>query len=76
MEQLLLDLEAGVTEVHLHPAADRPELRAVATDWAARIDDLDVLNNDPDLRLMIERSGAELISHRDLRDAMRGPLPT
>ena len=76
MEQLLLDLEAGVTEVHLHPAADRPELRAVATDWAARIDDLDVLNNDPDLRLMIERSGAALISHRNLRDAMRAPLPT
>lgn len=70
-ERLLLDLEAGVTEIQLHPAADRPELRAVAPDWAARVDDLQLLTDDNDLQLMIDRSGATLISHRDLRDLMR-----
>ena len=29
----------GVTEVYVHPAVDTPELRALAPDWAARVDD-------------------------------------
>ncbi len=32
-------LEPGVTELTLHPAIDTPELRAIATDWQARVAD-------------------------------------
>lgn len=70
-EGLLLNLEPGVTEIQLHPAADRPELRAVTPDWAARVSDLQLLTNDSDLQLMVDRSGATLISHRELRNLMR-----
>src|ERR1700728_1588665 len=35
LDQLLTDLQPGVTEVVLRPAQDTPELRAVVPDWAA-----------------------------------------
>src|SRR5687768_13157004 len=34
IEKLLFELRPGVTEVFVHPAADTPELRALAPDWA------------------------------------------
>ena len=37
--EALFDLRPGVTEVYVHPAADTPELRALAPDWAKRVDD-------------------------------------
>ena len=37
--QLLADLEPGLTELTLRPAIDTPELRAIATDWRARVAD-------------------------------------
>ncbi|MGA1490162.1 MAG: ChbG/HpnK family deacetylase, partial [Planctomycetota bacterium] len=40
LERAIFDLRPGVTELYAHPAADTPELRAVAADWAARVDDL------------------------------------
>jgi predicted glycoside hydrolase/deacetylase ChbG (UPF0249 family) len=66
----LADLGPGVTEVHVQPAADTPELRALtpyAQDW---IDDLSFMTSD-ELRVAIERTGAVLIGYRELRDAMR-----
>jgi chitin disaccharide deacetylase len=69
--RVVADLPAGVTEVYVHPAADSPELRAIAPDWARRVDDLHLLTHDAELRRAIDRSGAELISYRELRDAQR-----
>ncbi len=46
IEKMLFDLRPGVTEVYLHPAADTPELRALAPDWADRVDDLHLLVHD------------------------------
>jgi len=69
--KVLADLQPGVTEVYLHPAADTPELRALASDWANRVDDLHMATHDSDLRAMVKRSGAKLISYRELRDAQR-----
>jgi hypothetical protein len=60
-----------VTELYAHPAADTPELRAIAPDWAARVDDLHLLATDAGFGAMVERSGARLIGFRQLRDAMR-----
>jgi hypothetical protein len=68
---VLLEPRAGVTEVFLHPAADTSELRALATDWARRVDDLALLTHDSAFRAMVERSGVHLISYRALRDLQR-----
>ena len=61
----------GVTEIYIHPAVDTAEVRAIADDWAARVDDHDLVTNDSGLRTLIERSGAELIGFRELRDLQR-----
>ena len=71
IEKALFELRPGVTELYAHPAADTPELRALAPDWANRVDDLHLLAHDAGLRAMIERSGVTLIGFRELRDAMR-----
>jgi chitin disaccharide deacetylase len=67
----LASLESGVTELHAHPAIDTPELRALAPDWATRVDDLDLLRPDGDLATALRDSGAVLVGYRALRDAMR-----
>ncbi len=64
-------LQPGVTEIHVQPAIDTPEVRAlgdVATGW---IDDLALVTTDEVLRGAITESGATLIGYRELRDAMR-----
>ncbi len=71
IEKTLFDLRPGVTEVYLHPAADTPELRSLAPDWANRVDDHHLLVLDSALRARIERSGAHLIGYRALRDLQR-----
>jgi len=68
IERALFDLRPGVTEVYLHPAADNPELRALAPDWPNRVDDHHLLCHDADLRAMIRRAGVRLIGYRELRD--------
>jgi predicted glycoside hydrolase/deacetylase ChbG (UPF0249 family) len=64
-------LEPGVTEAYLHPAFDSPELRAMAIDWQARVDDYSLLVREPDLRDAIESAGITLIGFRPIRDLMR-----
>jgi len=73
IERALFDLPPGVTELYVHPAVDTAELRALAPDWPARVDDHHLVNEDSALRTLIERSGAELISFRTLRDLQRAP---
>ncbi len=63
-------LEPGVTEIHVQPAIDTAEVRAlgdVATGW---IDDLALATSD-ELRNAITASGAVLIGYHELRNAMR-----
>ncbi len=71
VEKVLFDLRPGVTEVYLHPAADTPELRALAPDWANRVDDLHLLVHDTALRARVARSGVKLIGFRELRELQR-----
>lgn len=64
------NLQPGVTEIHIQPAVDTPEVRAlgeVADGW---IDDLALITSQ-ELRDAIAKSGAILVGYRDLRDAMR-----
>lgn len=65
------NLQPGVTEIHVQPAIDTPEVRALGEVAAGWIDDLDLVVNDNELRTAVEKSGAILIGYRDIRDAMR-----
>src|SRR5207237_1387991 len=68
IERALGDLRPGVTELYVHPAADTGELRALAPDWPARVDDHDLVVSDDTLRSLTHRVGATLIGYRALRD--------
>lgn len=72
LERALFELQPGVTEVQTHPGIDTPELRALAPDWAARVDDHDLLVHDHGIRALAERGNVRLVGYRALRDAMRG----
>jgi chitin disaccharide deacetylase len=63
-------LEPGVTEIHVQPAIDTPEVRALGELSQGWIDDLDLVTSD-DLRRRLDASGAVLIGYRALRDVMR-----
>ncbi|MBW3615433.1 MAG: polysaccharide deacetylase family protein [Actinobacteria bacterium] len=71
LERALLDLRPGVTEVYVHPAIDTAEVRALAPDWAARVDDYELVANDHSVAALVERVGASLVGYRELRDLMR-----
>ena len=72
IERAVYDLRPGVTELYVHPAIDTPELRALTPDdWAARVDDHDLVVTDRTLRTMLDRAGARLIGYRELRDLQR-----
>jgi predicted glycoside hydrolase/deacetylase ChbG (UPF0249 family) len=71
VERALFALEPGVTEICMHPAVDTDELRAATADWAGRVEDHASLSRDPSLRDLIARTGARLITWRDLRDLQR-----
>ena len=69
--ELLSTLQPGVTELTLRPAIDTPELRAIATDWKARVADEVLLVADRGLDRFVAEAGVTLIGYRPLRDAMR-----
>ncbi len=69
--ELVSTLPPGVTELSLRPAIDTPELRAIATDWQARVADEVLLVADRGLDQVVAEAGVTLIGYRPLRDAMR-----
>lgn len=71
IEQAVTELRPGVTEVYVHPAVDTPELRALAPDWANRVDDHDLVTRDSALRAMLDRAGVVRIGYRPLRELQR-----
>jgi chitin disaccharide deacetylase len=64
-------LQPGVTEIHVQPAIDTPEVRALSSQADGWIDDLALVTTDHTLRELLRDSGAVLIGYRALRDAMR-----
>jgi predicted glycoside hydrolase/deacetylase ChbG (UPF0249 family) len=66
----IASLQPGVTEIHVQPAIDTPEVRALGEVAEGWIDDL-ALATSAELRDAIQASGAVLIGYRELRDAMR-----
>ncbi len=71
IDELLAELPAGVTEAQVRPAADTPELRAYAPEWAAQVDDLHLVAYDASFKARLERMGVHLVGYRALRDAQR-----
>jgi chitin disaccharide deacetylase len=65
------NLRPGVTEIYLHPALDSAELRAMANDWASRVDDYLLLTRDSDLKDAVEQEGVVLIGYEPIRELMR-----
>lgn len=64
-------LQPGVTEVHVQPTIDTPEVRALSTAAEGWIDDYALVTADDHLRRLLAESGAVPIGYRELRDAMR-----
>jgi predicted glycoside hydrolase/deacetylase ChbG (UPF0249 family) len=64
-------LQPGVTEIHVQPAIDTLEVRALTDAAVGWIDDYELVTNDPQLEKLLADSGATLIGYRQLRDAMR-----
>ena len=65
------ELRPGVTEIHVQPAVDTPEVRALGGPAAGWVDDLALVTKDAEFAEAVRDSGAVLIGYRDLRDAMR-----
>ena len=65
------NLQLGVTEIHVQPCIDTPEIRALGSVASGWIDDYELVVNDASLRDAIASSGAVMIGYRALRDAMR-----
>ena len=59
------DLAPGMTIVVAHPAADTPELRAIAPDWRRRVEDFEALR-DPRLARHLRALGVRLIGWGEL----------
>ena len=67
----LHNLQPGVTEIHVQPCVDTPEIRALGDASSGWIDDYELVVNDQSLKQALTDSGATLIGYRELRDAMR-----
>ncbi len=65
------DLTVGVTELHVRPALDTPELRAITPSWSARVGDAHLVTHDNSFKKALAKAGATLISYRDIRAAQR-----
>ncbi|MFM8014549.1 MAG: carbohydrate deacetylase [Actinomycetota bacterium] len=66
----IASLQPGVTEIHVQPVIDSPEVRAVGAVTQGWIDDLDLVTSR-ELRDALSAAGAVLIGYREVRDAMR-----
>jgi hypothetical protein len=64
-------VEDGVTEIVVHPAADTAELRAFAADAESRADDLRLLTREASIKAMLRERGATLIGWKPLHELAR-----
>ncbi len=70
-EQLMFNLEPGVTFLRLAPALDAPEIRGLDPHWAHRVEDYLLTAHDAGAASLLQRSGAHVIGFRELRALMR-----
>jgi predicted glycoside hydrolase/deacetylase ChbG (UPF0249 family) len=65
------DLQPGVTEIHVQPAIDTPEVRELSPAAPGWIDDLELMVDDDTVPQLLAEVGAVLIGYAELRKAMR-----
>jgi predicted glycoside hydrolase/deacetylase ChbG (UPF0249 family) len=70
----LASLEPGVTEIHVQPAVDTPEVRALGGGSEGWIDDWHLMVDDAEVARALEASGATVLGYRALRDVMRASV--
>jgi len=70
IEDTLAAMPPGVTEIHSHPGADSPELRACTPDWQDRVQAQHVLSAQGSLTRALDRCGCKQIGYRELRRLM------
>jgi predicted glycoside hydrolase/deacetylase ChbG (UPF0249 family) len=71
VDDALRNLQPGVTEIHIQPAIDTPEVRALTPHAQEWVEDLRLAVEDAEIRALLDASGAVLIGYRQLRDLMR-----
>jgi hypothetical protein len=71
VQHTIKTLPPGVTEIHVQPAIDTPEVRAVSPASEGWIDDLALVVDDPSIPALLAEVGAVLIGFSELRDAQR-----
>lgn len=69
VQQMLAELEPGITHFIVHPAKDTPELRAITPDWACRAADYQVFTSEV-MRHWLRDSGLQVIGYRAIQDCM------
>ena len=65
------DLQPGVTEIHVQPAIDTPEVRELSPAAPGWIDDLALMVDDITVPRLLADVGAVLIGYAELRKVMR-----
>ena len=68
-KQIFAALPTGLSFLIAHPAADTPELRALAPDWPSRVANYEALVSR-ELRAFVRDQGVQVIGFRELREAM------
>ncbi len=69
VQHAIKTLPPGVTEIHVQPAIDTPEVRAISPAAEGWIDDLALVVDDPSIPALLAEVGAVLIGYSELRDA-------
>jgi chitin disaccharide deacetylase len=69
-QKILAELPAGITYFIIHPCHDTPELRAMAPDWEARVQDYQLFTNKA-WRQAVYESGVQVIGYQAIRDLIR-----
>jgi predicted glycoside hydrolase/deacetylase ChbG (UPF0249 family) len=65
------NLQPGVTEIHVQPAIDTPEVRELSPAAPGWIDDLELMVDDDTVPRLLAEVGAVLIGYAELRKVMR-----
>lgn len=69
-KKLFSEMPVGITHFILHPSIDTPELRAICSDWKARVANYKAFMSD-EMQKIIEQEDVKPIGYRCIRDAMR-----
>jgi hypothetical protein len=69
-KEVFKTVKPGLTHFIIHPAADSPEIRAIAPDWRARVADWQVFQS-PQLRQFLQQEGIHVIGYRAIQSLMR-----